>query len=228
MSDCQVEVSWSAPTGEGNSYLSSYEIRLFSRTGDLLETRQRLANFCILSNLNPASEYAIGLVSVCNHVYGLEAKFHALNDQIREIRSEALRVPFVTPPRRPENLSLERSEPTSLKVRWDTCTEKGCPEDMAKVTYIVTVSKASDIESESGSSGVAAAHEPLEEKRTDSNVFTLSGLPGSGVAYLVAVRAVVYHNTKPLYSDTASAVFATRPHPPTELTVLDHANQVVF
>jgi hypothetical protein len=224
----QVKVWWSAPAGEGNSYLSSYEVRLFSRTGDLLETQQLLTNFCILNNLAPASEYAIGLVSVCKHVYGLQAKFHLLNDQIREIRSESLRVPFVTPPRRPENLSLERSEPTALKVRWDDSgTEAGGPPDMVKVTYIVTVSRAGDVDLENRS-GVQAGHEVLDEKRTDSNVFTLSGLPASGVAYLVGVRAVVYHNTKPLYSDTTSGVFATRPHPPTELTVLDHATQVAI
>ncbi len=226
----QVEVTWSGPVGDGNGYLSSYEVRLLSRTGDLLETRQRLANYCILNNLAPACEYAIGLVSVCNHVYGLEAKDQMIIDQIREIRSEPLRVSFVTPPRRPENLTLERSEPTSLKVRWDPGTDKGAvQDDTAKITYIVTVRRASDVDTAAaGSSSTSGSDEPLEEKRTDSNVFMLSGLPASGVAYLVGVRAVVYHNAKALYSDTATAVFATRPHPPTDLTVQDHGRQVPF
>ena len=215
-------MSWSGPTGEGNSYLSSYEVRLLSRTGDLLETRQRLANYCILNNLSPASEYAIGLVAVCNHVTGLEAKHHKIIDQIKEIRSEPLRASFVTPPRRPENLALERSEPTSLRIRWDLPADRGsADQNTAKITYIVIVRRSGD----SGAAG-GGAGELLEEKRTDSNVFTLSGLPASGVAYLVSVKAVVYHNAKALYSDTASAVFATRPHPPTELTVLDHEQQV--
>jgi hypothetical protein len=215
----QVEVSWSAPVGEGNSYLSSYEVRLLSRTGHLLETRQRLANYCILNNLAPASEYAIALVAICNHVTGLEAKFNQIVDQIKEIRSEPLRASFVTPPRRPENLVLERSEPTSLRIRWESpAGDSGAADESntAKITYIVTVKRAGE-----------SAAEPLEEKRTDSNVFTLSGLPASGVAYLVAVKAVVYHNAKALHSDTATAVFATRPHPPTELAVVDHVQQVL-
>jgi hypothetical protein len=185
-------------------------------------SRQRLANYCILNNLAPASEYAIALVSVCNHVTGLEAKFNMIIDQIKEIRSEPLRASFVTPPRRPENLVLERSEPTSLRIRWDApaAGDGGAATDQsntAKITYVITVKRAG---------GDSAAAEPLEEKRTDSNVFTLSGLPASGVAYLVAVKAVVYHNAKALQSDTATAVFATRPHPPTELTVIDHVQQV--
>ena len=220
-------MSWSAPTGDGNGYLSSFEVRLYSRTGDLLETRQRLANYCILSNLAPASEYAIGLVSVCNHVTGLEAKHHMIIDQIKEIRSEPLRASFVTPPRRPENLALERSEPTSLRIRWDPGSSQ---EDTAKITYLVTVRRAGETGSAAtrGAATAAAVGEQLEEKRTDSNVFTLSALPASGVAYLVGVRAVVYHNAKALYSETASAVFATRPHPPSDLSVTDHAQQVPY
>ena len=215
----EVKVTWTAPEGEGHSFLEGYKVQVREVVSGRLEkevVQSKHSRGLTLTQLSPATEFIVSVAAFCLEGDNRGREAEKVPSNFLESTSDLVEVSAVTLPPAPSNLRLEASYATSLKVKWDP---PALPATV-KVTYRVKI----EAEKEAVSSKMVD-----EAKEVEAAVYTFSHLPdilGTGEMYKVTIETVVQLSGKNHYSSPISDHYLTKPLPPEKLVVLDPASQL--
>lgn len=204
----EVSVYWQPPSnGKGLSTLEGYEILLRNSAGNELHKVPLSANTYrhVFDSIAPCQEYSIGLSTICR-----------LRDTDNKIliteNSNQMWKKFMSFPSPPSNLTLDKSEPTSLKLHWDY-KDVGTMETLFPMTISLLDSNEEHYRSE-------------KKSEINKSTIKLTGLPYAGALYEVELKSMIVYNSEPLYSPQVKGLFVTRPCPPCDLQVADMDKQI--
>ena len=215
----EVKLTWTAPEGEGHSFLEGYKVQVRELVSGRLEkevVQSKHSRGLTLTQLSPATEFIVSVAAFCLEGDNRGREAEKVPSNFLESTSDLVEVSAVTLPPAPSNLRLEASYATSLKVKWDP---PALPATV-KVTYRVKI----EAEKEAVSSKMVD-----EAKEVEAAVYTFSHLPdilGTGEMYKVTIETVVQVSGKNHHSSPISDHYLTKPLPPEKLVVLDPASQL--
>eukprot|EP00092_Neocalanus_flemingeri_P016447 GFUD01017797.1.p1 GENE.GFUD01017797.1~~GFUD01017797.1.p1 ORF type:complete len:977 (-),score=204.76 GFUD01017797.1:255-3140(-) len=206
-------VSWSKPDCEGHSALVGYKVTLKTKSDGKMvkeEFKPKAGSKSVdFENLESTTEYIVALATLCRgNDLTIDRRNKSSSPQYLEAQSDLVEETFVALPRPPTNLTLESSQATSLKVKWDPPTDCN-----TKPSYNITVHALN--------SEVQAKMSEEIIKETETNIFTLK-LPeivGTGEPYEISVETVIQVSGKLYQSSPIKKVFVTKPLPPEKLVV---------
>ena len=214
----KADVSWYPPESDGHSCLVGYTIQLKLKDDGkiiqehfLLTSEPRRIQF---QELLSSVEYEIVGISVCKNICKKVVNI-LINQAVSEIRSEPVTVSFVTNPKAPQNIRLENSWATALKIKWDLPQIDVGIKPMFHV-YLHPMDQ--DVQTALGDD---------INKDIESNVFTFSKLPeiGSGRKYEVGVNTIINVAGRILHSEPIKRLFITKPLPPENLEIVNSNTQ---
>ena len=215
----EVKLTWTAPEGEGHSFLEGYKVQVRELVSGRLEkevVQSKHSRGLTLTQLSPATEFIVSVAAFCLEGDNRGREAEKVPSNFLESTSDLVEVSAVTLPPAPSNLRLEASYATSLKVKWDP---PALPATV-KVTYRVKI----EAEKEAVSSKMVD-----EAKEVEAAVYTFSHLPdilGTGEMYKVTIETVVQLSGKNHYSSPIWDHYLTKPLPPEKLVVLDPTSQL--